>query len=167
MNNQIITLDVRDDIRNGREPFSKIMAAAAKITPGEKLRILAPFEPVPLFRVLENQGFSHTAEPTANGDWEALFTRIDRAETKDDQPMPSDRAISEGAPVEIDARGLEPPQPMVKILEALTSLPPGACLDARTDRRPLHLYTHLENRGFTAETKELSDGSFLTHISRR
>jgi uncharacterized protein (DUF2249 family) len=69
--------------------------------------------------------------------------------------------------VEVDARGLEPPQPMVRILEALASLPAGAELRARTDRRPLHLYAQLEQRGFTAETREEHDGSFVTHIRRR
>jgi len=68
--------------------------------------------------------------------------------------------------VEVDARGLEPPQPMVRILEALARLPAGAELRARTDRRPMHLYPLLAERGFTADTQEQSDGSFLTFIRR-
>jgi hypothetical protein len=56
---------------------------------------------------------------------------------------------------------------MVKILETLATLPAGAQLRARTDRRPLHLYPQLEARGFTASTEQQSDGSFLTHICRR
>lgn len=68
--------------------------------------------------------------------------------------------------VEVDARGLEPPQPMVRILEALVGLPTGAVLRARTDRRPMHLYPLLAERGFQAETQEQSDGSFLTLIRR-
>lgn len=76
-------------------------------------------------------------------------------------------AASDPAPVvEVDARGLEPPQPMVKILEALAALPAGAELRARTDRRPVHLYAQLKERGFTATTEEQSDGTFLTHIRR-
>jgi len=70
------------------------------------------------------------------------------------------------APVTLDARGLEPPQPMVVILEALERLPAGAGLRARTDRRPLHLYALLEERGFTSETEEQHDGSFITTIRR-
>lgn len=68
--------------------------------------------------------------------------------------------------VELDARGLEPPQPMVRILEALAGLPTGAVLRARTDRRPMHLYPLLAERGFLAKTQEQSDGSFLTLIRR-
>ncbi|MCZ7634945.1 MAG: DUF2249 domain-containing protein [Verrucomicrobia bacterium] len=66
--------------------------------------------------------------------------------------------------VEVDARGLEPPQPMVRILEALTVLPTGAILRARTDRRPLHLYPLIEERGWVAESQPEADGSFVTFI---
>jgi TusA-related sulfurtransferase len=68
--------------------------------------------------------------------------------------------------VDVDARGLEPPQPMLRILEALAALAAGATLRARTDRRPMHLYPLLAERGFTAETEEQTDGSFVTHIRR-
>jgi uncharacterized protein (DUF2249 family) len=68
--------------------------------------------------------------------------------------------------VNVDARGLEPPQPMVVILETLSELPKSSELHARTDRRPLHLYPLLEQRGFTGETEEQNDGSFITIIRR-
>ena len=55
---------------------------------------------------------------------------------------------------------------MVKILEALATLPQGSGLCARTDRRPVHLYPILEARGFRGTSEQQSDGSFLTHISR-
>lgn len=66
--------------------------------------------------------------------------------------------------IQVDARGLEPPQPMMRILEALAALPPGAALQARTDRQPMHLLAHLEARGLCARTEVQADGSFLTHI---
>lgn len=56
---------------------------------------------------------------------------------------------------------------MVRILEALDGLPAGGVLRARTDRRPMHLYPLLEDRGFTAETEQEADGSFLTFIRWR
>ncbi|MBE7500942.1 MAG: DUF2249 domain-containing protein [Verrucomicrobiales bacterium] len=66
--------------------------------------------------------------------------------------------------VEVDTRGLEPPQPMVRILEALAVLPAGATLRARTDRRPLHLYPLIEERGWVAETQPEAEGSYVTSI---
>ena len=68
--------------------------------------------------------------------------------------------------VNVDARGLEPPQPLVVILEMLAGLPESAELHASTDFRPLHLYPLLEQRGFTGETEEQHDGSFVTTIRR-
>ncbi len=64
----------------------------------------------------------------------------------------------------IDARGLEPPQPLVRILEAVSQLPEGGELRAFTDRRPMHLYPLLQDRRFLAETDEASDGGYVTHI---
>lgn len=66
----------------------------------------------------------------------------------------------------VDARGLEPPGPMIRILEALASLPEGATLQARTDRRPIHLLAQLEARGYEATTLGQPGGSFLTEIRR-
>lgn len=171
--NKTIMIDVRDDFRNGREPFSKIMHAAAALQIDEQFLVIAPFEPVPLFRVLEKQGFRHTSQPGAAGDWEARFTRQSNASPLDAIPAGTSQVSyrnSEFTPeklVEVDARGLEPPQPMIKILETLAELPDGAQLKARTDRRPMHLYAQLEERGFSAETQEQPDGSFLTHVRRR
>jgi len=167
MSNQTVTLDVRDDIRNGREPFSRIMGTVAGLQAGDKLLLIAPFEPVPLFGVLEKQGFSHTARPTGSGDWEVLFTR--ESTTSGNEPDNFRRSVQSVPPsvVEVDARGLEPPQPLVKILETVAGLPQGAELRARTDRRPLHLYAQLEQRGFLAETQEQPDGSFVTHVRRQ
>src|SRR6476619_2900108 len=73
--NDTVTIDVREDIRAGREPFSKIMNAAAALQDAEQLLVIAPFEPVPLFQVLEKQGFRHTSKPVAAGDWEVRFIR--------------------------------------------------------------------------------------------
>jgi len=172
MSNKTVTVDVRDDIRNGCEPFSRIMNAAAAMLANDSLLVIAPFEPVPLFRVMEKQGFVHNGQETAFGDWEILFTRQPSATPAEaalaSPPVRQSNGIAPAPAqiVEVDARGLEPPQPMVKILEALVALPPGAELRARTERRPMHLYPHLEERGFTAATEEQPDGSFLTHISR-
>lgn len=51
--------------------------------------------------------------------------------------------------MEIDNRGLQPPEPMVRILSALAQLPAGEDLVALMDREPLMIYPELERRGFT------------------
>ena len=66
--------------------------------------------------------------------------------------------------IELDARGLEPPQPLLKTLEAVSSLPIGATLRLHTRWRPALLYAELEKRGFVGESEEQSDGSYITQI---
>ena len=170
MNLKTVTVDVRDDIRGGHEPFSRIMHLAAALQANEQLLLIAPFEPLPLLRVLEKKGFRHTVQSNKPGDWEVLFVRQFVAQPADgtSATRPQCGAVSDSSEtVEVDARGLEPPQPLVRILESLAALPAGAELRAWTDRRPIHLYAQLEERGFTAVTLEQPNGSFLTHIRRR
>jgi uncharacterized protein (DUF2249 family) len=179
MSGKTVQLDVREDIRNGREPFGRILATAQKLGPTDRLKLLAPFEPMPLYTFLGNVGFLHSARELADGSWEIFFERhagVSAAEpvtcnlqpeTHSDQPTPnpSKEGKQKGhAVVSCDVRRLAPPEPMVKILEALALLPAGAELLAHTDRRPMHLYPQLEARGFCGETEAQSDGSFLTRI---
>ena len=173
MSQRILTLDVRADFRSGLHPCDKIQSALSRVNDGETLRLLVPFEPLPLFEVAQSKGLGHEARQTPEGDWEVLFSRRpqveDAASARRESRTTCGCGCNAGDPdeiVDLDVRGLEPPQPMVKILEALASLPEGAALNAHTDRRPVHLYSMLKARGFLGETEEQSDGSFLTHIRR-
>lgn len=67
---------------------------------------------------------------------------------------------------EVDARGLMPPEPLVRILAALESLPAGRRLRAITDREPCHLFGEAKERGFRFESQAQSDGSWLTTLER-
>ena len=169
MSAQTVTLDVREDIRSGRDPFDRIMRAVAGLASGDRLRLVVPFEPLPLFQVLARQGFTHQATSMDSGDWEVLFEKTGAA-AMEPKPAPPPRprfcGCTPATVVEVDARGLEPPQPMIVILEAVATLPEGAVLKARTDRRPMHLYGPLQERGFVGESEEQNDGSFITHLKR-
>lgn len=69
------TLDVRDELAAGGEPFVRIMEAAATIQPGQSLVIIAPFEPVPLYGALGGRGFTHETERVAADEWVVRFTQ--------------------------------------------------------------------------------------------
>lgn len=163
MTPRVVRLDVREDIRKGQEPFSRIMSAVHGLGPGDQLLLLVPFEPVPLYQVLERKGFQHAPAQTTDGDWEVLFTQSGALAAPVISAPGFLPPIAEEK-YEVDARGLEPPQPLIRILEAIATLPGGAELRARTDRRPIHLYAQLEERGFSGETSEEPDGSYLTLI---
>ncbi len=68
--------------------------------------------------------------------------------------------------IELDARGFAPPQPLMKTLEAIATLPEGATLRLHTRWRPALLYAELEKRGFVGQSEDLSDGSCFTYIRR-
>ena len=61
-------------------------------------------------------------------------------------------------PVRLDVRGLEPPLPMVRVLEAVEALAPGQRLEVLHHRRPLFLYPQLEERGCRHATDEPEPG---------
>jgi uncharacterized protein (DUF2249 family) len=69
--------------------------------------------------------------------------------------------------VRLDVRGLEPPQPLVRILERIANLGPNDVLEAILDRRPLLLYPKLEDVGFTHDTDEREPGVVRVRIRRR
>ena len=68
-------VDVRPDLERGDEPFVRIMEAAEATRPGEILAIIAPFEPVPLYGVLGERGFSHETRQVNAGEWIVQFRR--------------------------------------------------------------------------------------------
>jgi uncharacterized protein (DUF2249 family) len=156
-------LDVRDDIARGEEPFARIMAAVKTLGPRDALVLRAPFEPVPLYDVLGRRGFAHWTERVHDDDWRICFWR----ETVADAPMAApDVRPAPVNPLALDVRGLEPPQPMVLVLERLDTLAPGETLEVLHDRRPLFLYPQLEARGFAHETDEPAPGLVRIRIRR-
>lgn len=170
-----MVLDVREDIKSGGSPCSRIMDAASPLEEGDTLQLIAPFEPTPLYEVLGREGFVHESKDLGNGDWEVRFTKDSKATPSKSAATPAAKEHSgcgcssgpSGDVVELDARGLEPPQPMVRILDELATLPEGATLHALTDRQPMHLFEQLEARGFQAESKENDEGGYLTVIRGR
>lgn len=153
-----VEVDVRDDIRRGAEPFSRIMAAVEALEPADALVIRAPFEPAPLYAVLGRRGLAHWTERVAADDWRVWFWP-QRASPPDAVPASGEGAV-------VDVRGLEPPLPMVQVLERLEALEPGGTLTVLHERRPMFLYPQLEARGFRHETDEPAPGLVRIVIRR-
>jgi len=59
--------------------------------------------------------------------------------------------------VDIDVCGLEPPEPMERVLDALNGLKPGQRLRVLIPREPYPLYKILERNGYQHETKSRED----------
>ncbi|HMM15460.1 MAG TPA: DUF2249 domain-containing protein [Parvibaculum sp.] len=165
------TLDVRPTLRSGGEPFQEIMQAVSALAGGQGLRLIATFKPVPLFSVMQKRGFTHSERPLGDGDWEVTFTPDEGAAKTTAAAWPATppavppaarqaaRQAKQGeadasdwpAPVQVlDNRGLMPPEPLVRTLEAMEELAIGEVLEIWNDRDPVLLYPELETRGHLA-----------------
>ena len=69
----IVTVDVRDDLREGREPFARLMKAVNELAPDHVLHVRAPFAPLPLIELLSERGFVYHAASEADDDWSVWF----------------------------------------------------------------------------------------------
>ena len=138
-------LDVRPILSGGGEPFQAIMAAVESLAPGQGLRLLAPFRPQPLFSVMERKGFGHEVSELPGGDFEVRFA------PRMADVMASDNIVEPEAwpdpAIELDLTNLDPPQPMIRILAELETLPAGEVLFAVLAREPVFLFPELTKRG--------------------
>ncbi|MCM8611115.1 DUF2249 domain-containing protein [Accumulibacter sp.] len=71
------------------------------------------------------------------------------------------------ADIVIDARGLEPPEPMLRTMEALDHLEPNRKLLVVLPREPFPLYRALEINGFSWQTEHQADGTVTVLIEHR
>jgi uncharacterized protein (DUF2249 family) len=161
-----LTLDVREDLKNGGEPLPLIMKTVGQLEAGQPLRLLATFEPLPLYAVLGKKGYNHSATQLGESDWEVLFTPGGESASQAKGKFTSrpDTDVSDWpAPSEyLDNRGLFPPEPLVRILETLEQLQPGEVLEAINERDPVFLYPELEQRGAAIRVDKRGDGVYLT-----
>jgi uncharacterized protein (DUF2249 family) len=66
--------------------------------------------------------------------------------------------------VMLNVRGLEPPEPLERVLDALSLLQPGQKLCMAIDREPFPLYRILEANGFAYQTECMPDFSYEVMI---
>jgi hypothetical protein len=163
----IVELDVREDLRAGREPFSRIMSAVGGLCTNEVLLLRTIFEPAPLFGVLAKRGFASESHADAPDDWSSWFWRPESQASE--PPAAESAAISaddalvapDESTIVLDVRGLEPPEPLMRTLAALETLPDGYVLQHVNTRVPQLLFPFLAERGFACEVDE-SRGHVVT-----
>lgn len=169
-----VLLDVRPDLRAGKEPFPRIMAAVAALPSGSTLHLRAPFQPVPLFDVLGRRGFRYDVVSHADDDWSIWFWR-ESTERSATVPGGSASAPTDTTRVEppasnehwLDVRELEMPEPMVRTLAALEQLAVGEELVQVNVRVPHFLLPVLQERGFEYEIDETFADRVLVRVRHR
>jgi uncharacterized protein (DUF2249 family) len=154
-------LDVRPILASRGDPFHRIMTTIRELGPREALHLIVGFDPAPLYPILETAGFASHREEAA-GVFHVYFFRDRTAPAEAD--VAAER-VPLKPPVDVDVRGLEPPQPVVVIFEKLAEIGPGAQLRMRHHREPVLLYEKLKHRGYAGRAERQPDGDFIVHIA--
>lgn len=74
-NESIVKLDVREDLKLKKEPFDKIMRVIKQMKEGQAFELHAPFNPIPLHKVLGRKGFEHEAEKIEKKHWKVIYRK--------------------------------------------------------------------------------------------
>ncbi len=163
---KIVDLDVRPELEAGRDPFNLIVRTLGGIQEDAVLHLIIHFEPVPLYAVLKMKGYDHATEQSG-GLWHVYFYKAGA-------PVSNAPVAGQGAPsesgqktIEIDVRGLEPPEPMVKIIEMLPQVGADTTLLVHHHREPLMLYDKLEHLGFKASAEKINEGYYHVRITKK
>jgi len=163
--NKIINFDVRAMLAAGDDPLKEIQHKIKQLQTDEVLLIVNTFEPVPLIKLLEKQGFETYVKQV---DEQTIETYFYTSKNKQAQSIEIEKTTNNDAAdwhqllskfenklVEIDVRHLEMPMPMMSILEALESLPSDKALYVHHKRIPVFLLTELKDRNFEFRIKEI------------
>lgn len=167
---KLVNFDVRELLANGTDPLKSIQQKVKSLSPGEVLVIVNNFEPVPLIKLLEKQGFQTYVHPIDSDTIETFFYKTETEEIPQEEIKTTGEATVQTSDwvslleqyrdkrVEIDVRSLEMPLPMMTILENLTVLPTEKALYVSHKRLPVFLLTELKERDFDYRIKEVADG---------
>lgn len=165
----VITLDVRDDLASGKDPFQKIMNTLSSVSQNNYLLIINSFEPIPLINILKKKGYECYSEQVLKDLFYTYFKKTDD-KSADKHSIPSSVVLSTNNEFEkrlnsfagnmktIDVRNLEMPLPMVTILKELDTLPEEQALFVHHKKIPQFLLPELKERNFSWLIREDGEG---------
>jgi len=190
---QTVELDVRPYLRKKLEPFQVIMEAVKGLHKEDTFVLHATFKPTPLLGLMRTKGYVNKVEHVGDDHWTVTFVHKSRkrelgedAETTvvGRNAAPSETTVSENNAAgennvvggnntdpspqtyELDNRGLEPPQPMIRTLNKLEKARPGDQVIIHNDRVPMFLIEELNTLGYKYTVDEQPDGSARVFIHK-
>lgn len=155
-------LDVRPILAGGVDPLEQILAKVDQLAEQDILMIEAPFDPLPLRRMLGAKGYASHAVALSRRHWQVFFKKQERADLPqlpDFSDLPPFPHYWHEDVLEMDLRRLEPPNPMIAILKVIENGEGGNYFIARLIRDPIYLHPELVERNWHAEViEENADG---------
>ncbi len=154
-----------------RIKHAQIFQRWADLPVGAFFILVNDHDPIPLyyqFKALFADAFAWEYLVDGPVEFQVKIKRL--ASTPVNVPPPPPRRASDpdtaGPGALMDLRGLEPPLPMIHILNALESVAAGVSYRAQTDRQPVHLFPEIVSRGAAYTTEAQPDGSWITTVTR-
>lgn len=176
---RIVELDVRPYLRQKLEPFQVIMEAVKGLERDDIFVLHATFKPTPLFGVLKMKGLVGKAEQLDKDHWQVTFVHKKNKDWLDIPSFNEDKPVTETLQaedqstqkvetkvIELDNRGLEPPQPMIRTLAALEKSKPGDEVIIHNDRVPVFLIEELKSLSYPFTVEDQEDGSAKVKIQK-
>ncbi|MBS4209406.1 DUF2249 domain-containing protein [Bacillus sp. FJAT-50079] len=170
-----VELDVRPYLREKIEPFKIIMDTVKSLEMDDVFVLHATFKPTPLLGVLKMRGFVNKVEKKEKDHWIVTFVNkknrhllnIDPNEVIEPASVsPKKKTERAAKTIELDNRGLEPPQPMMRTLAALDRSQPGDQVLIHNDRVPVFLIEELNGLGYPFHVEEQTDGTAKVKIQK-
>lgn len=171
----IQSMDVRDQLAGGSDPFKNIIDKLNSLPEGFVLEVINSFEPKPLITILNKKGYESEVITTPN-EIKTYFLKVGEK----NQPSTTQEIVNyvsakelefeqlkfKNKCIEIDVRDMEMPMPMVTILNQLESLTKNNALFVNHKKIPQMLLPELEERGFRTWIADIEEGNvklLITH----
>lgn len=174
MGERMIELDVRPYLRKKLEPFQVIMDTVKTLTKEDTFVLHATFKPTPLLGLMKTKGYLHTVNQIEPDHWTVTFVHKSQKHklvTSTETPSIEDDALTENVrsvqTYELDNRGLEPPQPMIRTLSQLGQASSGDIVVIHNDRVPMFLIEELNTLGYEYSVAEQPDGTAKVTIHKK
>jgi hypothetical protein len=163
---------VRPHLRKKLEPFQIIMDTVKTLNNEDTFVLHVTFKPTPLLGVMKTKGYVSRTEQLDKDHWVVTFVHKSRKDAfpEEEPTRPGNQAAhsKDAGPqvYELDNRGLEPPQPMIRTLNKLEASRPGDKVIIHNDRIPVFLLEELNSLGYPYSVDDQPDGSARVTISK-
>lgn len=177
---KIVELDVRPHLRKKLEPFKLIMDTVKELHPEDTFVLHATFKPTPLLALMKTKGYVNQVKKISKDHWVTTFLHKSRkhelkgemdvlatSEWLDSPETKTKAEDGEQRIYELDNRGLQPPQPMVRTLNTLEKANVGDQVIIHNDRIPMFLIEELNQLGYLFEVEEFHDGTAKVTITKQ
>lgn len=173
-----VELDVREELRQKNDPFQTIMTAVKTLKPDDLFILHATLKPTPLLGLMKLKGYTNKVERISSDYWIVSFVHkshgalLKQGEQNEDEAETDEDAVPARLPgepaqtIQLDNRGLEPPQPMVRTLAALRKAAPGDTVIIHNDRVPAFLLEEIKGMGYPCQIDNQPDGSAIVTIEK-